>query len=284
LLSESVIQPKPILYLFIDGGYLRSVYKEFSAFLFNGTAINIDYEMIKYETQAKKVFYYDCIAPKKSSQSPEEYDSIKQNQQQVFDSIKMLPGFHVREGVMRLRRKEFEQKQVDVGIAVDVLMHSVRKNMDQVVLLTGDLDFKPLVDALLELGMYTTIMCERSSVSNELLHSADDHLFFNYDDLYKWTTNSFKHENQMPITGIYAGQTLNHLTKLPILADAKLLKTGLDNETNPLFLYKKSSEYVIIRSKKGNHQEIYQFSDLNKLEIYIAKQHFSYIWSQDHKA
>ncbi|MBD2254416.1 NYN domain-containing protein [Nostoc parmelioides] len=41
-----------------------------------------------------------------------------------------------------------EQKEIDIMIAVDMLTHSFQKNMDEATLLAGDLDFKPLIDAL----------------------------------------------------------------------------------------------------------------------------------------
>ena len=45
-----------------------------------------------------------------------------------------VEGFHVVEGFTFGRR----QKGVDVNIAVDMLMHTVRNNMDRAYLLAGD--------------------------------------------------------------------------------------------------------------------------------------------------
>ena len=38
-----------------------------------------------------------------------------------------------------------------------MLSHAHRKNMHKTTLLTGDLDFKPLVDALVQDGMFVTL-------------------------------------------------------------------------------------------------------------------------------
>lgn len=55
----------------------------------------------------------------------------------------------MRTGFSRYRRKRGqEQKGVDVLLAVDVLQHAYRGSMDRADLITSDLDFVPLFDAL----------------------------------------------------------------------------------------------------------------------------------------
>jgi uncharacterized LabA/DUF88 family protein len=53
----------------------------------------------------------------------------------------------VAAGDARRRRKVgLQHKKADVMIAVDMLTHPFRHNMHQTTLLTGDNDFKPLID------------------------------------------------------------------------------------------------------------------------------------------
>jgi len=58
--------------------------------------------------------------------------------------------------------------------------------MNEAVLLSGDLDFKPLVDALVNLGTRVTVWAERSSVSEDLLRSADRRRVFGLNDALRF--------------------------------------------------------------------------------------------------
>jgi hypothetical protein len=58
-------------------------------------------------------------------------------------------------------------------IAVEMLTHSFRRNMHEATLLTGDLDFKPLIDALVQEGMFVTLWYPPGTTSKELIAAAD---------------------------------------------------------------------------------------------------------------
>jgi uncharacterized LabA/DUF88 family protein len=95
------------------------------------------------------------IAPNETDQA---YEARVRPQRELFDSAAGVDRVHVYEGDARRRRKRgLEQKKVDVMIAVDMLTHTFRRNMHEATLLTGDNDFKPLVDALVHEGMFITI-------------------------------------------------------------------------------------------------------------------------------
>ncbi len=61
---------------------------------------------------------------------------------------------------------------VDVMIAVDMLRHTHKGNMARCTLLTSDLDFKPLVDALVQEGMHVTLW-HGNKASRDLRRAAD---------------------------------------------------------------------------------------------------------------
>ena len=66
-----------------------------------------------------------------------------------YDQIQSVPGFHVRLGtVVGSKPRRLRQKEVDVQLAVDMLIHASRKNMSSATLITGDLDFRPVVRSL----------------------------------------------------------------------------------------------------------------------------------------
>lgn len=144
-------------YLFIDGGCLKKILETLSKELFGGIEIELDYAKLARDFQ--KVFYHDCLPVKKPGDDEESYRSKRQIKNNLFNKLKSINGFHVYEGTARLRdkKKTQEQKEIDIMIAVDMLTHSFHKNMDEATLLTGDLDFKPLIDALVLNGMYVSL-------------------------------------------------------------------------------------------------------------------------------
>jgi uncharacterized LabA/DUF88 family protein len=65
-----------------------------------------------------------------------------------------------------------------MGIAIDAI--SLAERVDVVILVTGDGDFVALVNMLQGRGVRVEVASFRESTSDNLMHSADDHL--NIDD------------------------------------------------------------------------------------------------------
>src|SRR5438067_5819506 len=140
-------------YLFIDGGYLREVYRDLFDPLFGG-GYAVDYKSVKETFNARRVFLYDCLDDvQKAGESKADFDARVQQQQDYFDAIDKVDGVHVCYGVLSHGRKR-QQKEVDVLLAVDMLTHSFSKNMDEAVLLSGDRDFRPVVESVVRLGTH----------------------------------------------------------------------------------------------------------------------------------
>ena len=188
--------PKPLSYLFIDGGCMRSVIREVSKTFFNDEQPDIAWDNVR--SGFTKVFYYDCIAPKLDSELDNDYESRKTEQTALFNQIRLHRGFHVFEGVMRRRRKQNVQKKVDVKIAVDMLTHTFMKNMDRCTLLANDLDFQPLLEALVQNGMFVTLMYRPRFTSNDLQYTADDRHPINVRTIYGWCSTDFQSRHPMP--------------------------------------------------------------------------------------
>lgn len=159
-------------YLFIDAGHLRNLGKtqiedHFGEFEF-------DLSHTKQSLEALKCFYYDSLPGKpRSSESEDMFATRKQKAQERVEKIRRYEGFHVRLGSVSGKDRKERQKQVDVLLAVDMLTHAFRNNMTHAVLVTGDLDFKPVVDALVYAGVYVTLRYGEEITSSELVASAD---------------------------------------------------------------------------------------------------------------
>lgn len=176
-------------YLFIDGAYLRKVLEKFSSQFFRGISIPINPAALT--AGFRKSFYYDCLPARRDGESDEAFTIRSNDAKVLFESLRAASGVHVFEGTTTGVPGRQRQKQIDVAIAVDMLTHSHRQNMTQATLLTGDLDFKPVVDALVRDGMWVTIWCEPSSSSKELWLSADERIELGIFGVFPITTSEF---------------------------------------------------------------------------------------------
>ena len=165
-------------YLFVDGGYIRVVLENRLKNLMCDPA-DIDIGGVRRECGGgNKVFFYDCV-DKTQSQN----DIARQ--EKVLSSIREADGCHVRLGEIRGSGKNKRQKEVDVLLAVDMLTYAHRGVMTRAVLLAGDRDFKPVVEALVQAGCYVTVVCEKRSASADLLDAADARRYLDIPALMK---------------------------------------------------------------------------------------------------
>lgn len=204
-------------YLFIDGGCLDTLIDETSTRLFGGEELELDFS--RFSSLFSKIFYYNCLPAPGKDEDEVSFNKRLEKRVHFFNSLRMLDGFHVDEGITRRRGKRGpEQKQVDVMIAVDMLTHAFRRNMDECTLLTSDLDFKPLLDALVHHGMYTTLWYPENSTNIELVYASDQKRPLTVFDLHDWATPSFLRKFPSPHERISNGR--------PSFNDGKLVAVG----------------------------------------------------------
>jgi hypothetical protein len=153
-IGRGTVASSPIQYLFIDGGCLRQSLAEVERNFAGGKKLGVDFAALTVGFE--KVFYYDALPSKSGDESESDYPARHDAAATLHDRLGALDRFHVYEGETRrsLSRKKQVQKKVDIMIAVDMLTHSFRRNMQQATLLTADLDFRPLLDALVTEGMF----------------------------------------------------------------------------------------------------------------------------------
>lgn len=183
-------------YLFIDGGYFDKVVVKIAKEFFKVEDIPIDYNKVR--GSYNKVFYYNALPGKGHGEKKSDYDKRIDDKVEFYNKLKLIPSFHVYEGVTYGSGGRIRQKAVDIKIAIDMFRHTINKNMDNATLLAGDLDFKPLLDALLMEGMYTTLYYYPSNTNNELLFSADYAEKIKIETIYNWAANEFQSNNQIP--------------------------------------------------------------------------------------
>lgn len=175
-------------YLFIDANYLRRAYEDtLRRFFSDVSAQNLDLTIVKRWVSASKAFYYDAI---------DEADPSAEARQEHLDTIRGLPGFHVRQGTITGRARR--QKRVDVQLAVDCLMHAYNKNFWHVTLIAGDLDFEPLVTALVAVGAHVHVYYESRSAAKGLYRAADVAEPLTIDTFWDWSERSWQDAHPRP--------------------------------------------------------------------------------------
>jgi uncharacterized LabA/DUF88 family protein len=165
---------REISYLFVDGACLNKELLGWGEDFGDGEPAQIDYNQLAAEYT--KVFYYDAIPAKKDAETDGDYDSRIEPTLSNIKVLRELDKYHVYEGDQRRasnRKERPEQKKVDVLIAVDMLLHTVRRNMHKAALLTGDRDFVPLIQALVREGMDVSLLYPMGVTHEELIASAD---------------------------------------------------------------------------------------------------------------
>lgn len=98
--------------------------------------------------------------------------------------IQRSTGFVVKTGRTTEKSGRTKQQGVDVWLAIDAMQHSYRRSMTSCVLYTGDGDFLPLVNALVENGTIVTVAScsnpEKGDVPNELRNRADEYVHIDH--------------------------------------------------------------------------------------------------------
>jgi len=84
-----------------------------------------------------------------------------------------------------------KSKKVDIGLCVDVLKHASLNNFDICILVTGDRDFVPVINAVKELGKMVVVWFFAEHIIDELIYEADH--FFNLSNIF------FKKDGKAPV-------------------------------------------------------------------------------------
>lgn len=163
-------------YFFIDGGYLRRGLED----------IDVEWRKLNLSTvaevsrtwaggawqgsklQLSRTLVYDAVDEEKA----DEPDSVGQWLKRNDDKR----DIHVRYGRLAgqpTAGAKRRQKGVDVQLTVDALLGAINGVYDAMVLLAGDADFAPLVEAVRERGPLVAVVGFAKNLAPELRDEAD---------------------------------------------------------------------------------------------------------------
>jgi uncharacterized LabA/DUF88 family protein len=136
--------------IFIDGAYLQYVLKE------EFHSPKIDFGLLSRKIASGKdllrTYYYDCLPYQSQSPTVEERERFGRKQR-FFAALEKNPRFQVRQGRVEFRGKDgegkpiFEQKRVDILMGVDLALLAAKHQISDAVIIAGDSDFMPAIDA-----------------------------------------------------------------------------------------------------------------------------------------
>ena len=168
--------------VFIDGAYLEKV------LLHDHNRVPIDFgllvaAMVDEGDELLRAHYYNCLLHKSNPPTDEERERYG-NRHRFYTALGYIPRFEVRLGRLAYRGTDqngdpiFQQKRVDLMLGVDMALLAGKQRVSKVVLLSGDSDFTPAVEAVKAEGVLTTVWhgsrSDQTRPSDDLIRACDE--------------------------------------------------------------------------------------------------------------
>jgi uncharacterized LabA/DUF88 family protein len=187
----------------IDGAFIRKKFhsvmkKDVTAVDVQNIVKNIIAEL-NFQGLLYRVYFYDCPPYSGKTQlpithTPYDFEATPQygKMVQLLKDIKLLPFFAVREGILSfqgwtLKKSHYgaspltddcftpslKQKGVDIKIGLDVAWVSFNRIATNIILVTGDSDFIPVVKTARRSGVFVYLFTLGHNVKLELCENVD---------------------------------------------------------------------------------------------------------------
>jgi uncharacterized LabA/DUF88 family protein len=224
-----------------------------------------DYERLKTRVGAFKMFYYDCEDQiQRTNETEKTFKSRVGQQQAQLDEIRSIVGAHVRLGALAgSSQKRRRQKGVDILLAVDMMNHAIHQNMRRAVLVSGDADFKPLVESMVQIGMFVEIVGDSKRTAKELIRAADASELLAFDEYFTLAPTELQNEFPLPDkrTIVYQkGYYEGRLVAAGQIGDSQVLISHTDHRYNAFIPIADRQAYVL------------SHSNFERLKLYIQIQ------------
>jgi uncharacterized LabA/DUF88 family protein len=260
-------------YLFVDGEYLRRIYCQAVASVF-GSHGELNFSAIKNRAGAKRAFIYDCLDEvQKVGEDDDAFKTRVASQQASFEKRRDR-GIHIRYGSLRGGTKRIRQKEVDVLLATDMLTHGYDGNMEKAVLIAGDLDFRPVVEALVRRGVFVEVWCEKKSAAVELPGAADFGMELGFNEMYDWSDDEFKARCRTPNRQVGGPSALSQ--------DVRLLKHGSWQGRKVNLFWNPNTGIFVLWAEWTIGIYTAEHDDMSVLERYYEAVHGPVKWLESH--
>lgn len=161
-----------IIYAYVDAGYIRNHLRRANmSDEFNPWQVvnSVQYFLPGLAGgMVDRVFFYDALDQLADTEARERQDAY-------LSWVDRLHFTRVETGyVRRTRKRRREQKAVDVQLAVDALEAALAGRVRGIVLVAGDGDFAPLLDAVRRAGPFVYVLAFPKHLAPELVRAADE--------------------------------------------------------------------------------------------------------------
>lgn len=165
--------------IFIDGAYFLNFFKKYDALPKYEDLADYFLKPLRKTVQLDllRCYFYYC-APWMST-DPSDSEKRRMEEHDLFmEEILKLERWAVRLGKLQRRwdghRETFEQKRVDVLLSVDMVRHSAAGHVQHAIIIAGDSDFIPAIEATKDSGATVTLWYgEENTVHKDLKDLAD---------------------------------------------------------------------------------------------------------------
>ena len=165
--------------IFIDGGYFLSMMKKYDITPNYSDLADYFLKPLRKNVQLDllRCYFYYC-APWTSAEPTSSELRRMDEHEQFMEEISQLERWGVRLGKLQKRwdghKEYFEQKRVDVLLSVDMVRHSAAGHIQHVILIAGDSDFIPAIEATKESGATVTLWYgDDHTIHKDLVEMAD---------------------------------------------------------------------------------------------------------------
>ena len=117
----------------------------------------------------RRIYYYNI---RQESDRPDG----RVDQDRFLHSLYDTPYVEVRLGIAKQRRDQVVEKGVDVMLATDLVVRAYQDQYDTAVLVSGDGDFYPAIQAVKDRGKQVEVAAFESNISAEASRVADLHI------------------------------------------------------------------------------------------------------------
>ncbi|EHD14483.1 hypothetical protein CIN_04150 [Commensalibacter intestini A911] len=146
--------------ILLDAGYIEYITRQ------EFPNIQINYDKLVKEVSGDnllfRTFYYNCL-PNLDFSTPEDEKNLYEGKMNFFEALKFLPRFEVRLGALSRYEDQdnnalsFHQKRVDILMVVDMMQLALSKQIDHLIIATGDGDLIPAIQAVKQAGILVTL-------------------------------------------------------------------------------------------------------------------------------
>lgn len=119
------------------------------------------------DRELKKIFYYNV------KQELQGKIKIPEEQKKFLKSLEKIDNLEVKLGIWKEQNGSIVEKGVDVLLATDLVLNSVKNKYDTAIIVSGDGDFFPAIEAVKKEGKVVEVAAFESNISKEASDSAD---------------------------------------------------------------------------------------------------------------